>query len=423
MTGHFNVDVGMKLSKRLLPGIFGLCSAIAVVAVQSHAFAQPEVMAQKQTKQSASQKQDLKVQTALSRLTVADGLKIERFSDVSQWGLPRMLALDKQGRLLVSLTDQGRVIRLNQQAEVEVVAEGLDAPHGIALLGEDLLIAEQTGVVKLAKQGDRWGSPQPFIRNLPGGGHSAKTVKVSPDGTIYINVGSSCNVCIEENAMRATLLRFTADGRPAGALQTLGRHAQGAIWATGLRNTQGFAWHPETGDMFATNNGADNRSASKNGPVNDDLPPEHFNQIIAAKNYGWPYCWADIKHAGQMFQDPNFTGEADICKQSQVPAITLPAHSTPIGFTFLQQSRLPESMQQDAIVALHGSWNRRQPSGYALYRVKFRNHQPFATVPFIEGWLQGKQAWGRPVDVIVGADGWLYVSDDQTGWIYRIRND
>lgn len=423
MTNHFNVDATMKLSKRLLSGIFGLCSAIAVIVMQGHAFAQPEVTAQKQAKQPVSQKQDTKVQMALSRLTVADGLKIERFSDVSQWGSPRMLALDKQGRLLVSMTDQGRVIRLNQQAEVEIIAEGLDAPHGIALLGEDLLIAEQTGVVKLAKQGDRWGSPQPFIRNLPGGGHSAKTVKVSPDGFIYINVGSSCNVCLEENAMRATLLRFTADGRPAGALQTLGRHAQGATWATGLRNTQGFAWHPETGDLFATNNGADNRSASKNGPANDDLPPEHFNQIMPAKNYGWPYCWADPNNPRQMFQDPNFTGEADICKQAQAPAITLPAHSTPIGFTFLHRSRLPESMQQDAIVALHGSWNRREPSGHALYRVKFRNHQPVATVTFIEGWLQGKQPWGRPVDVIVGADGWLYVSDDQTGWIYRIRSD
>jgi glucose/arabinose dehydrogenase len=423
MAVHLNSDAAMKLSKRLLTGSLGVCSVVAVVFIQTIALAQTEVPAQKQTTAPASLKQDPKVQTALSRLSVADGLKIELFSDVNQWGSPRMLALDKQGRLLVSLTDQGRVIRLNQQGEVEVIAQGLDTPHGIALLGEDLLIAEQTGVVKLVKQGDRWGSPQPFIRNLPGGGHSSKTVKVSPDGFIYINVGSSCNVCIEENAMRATLLRFTADGRPAGALQTVGRHAQGAIWATGLRNTQGFAWHPETGDLFATNNGADNRSGVKNGPANDDLPPEHLNQIIPAKNYGWPYCWADIKNQGHMFQDPNFTGEADVCKQTQAPAITLPAHSTPIGLTFLHRSRLPENMQQDAIVALHGSWNRRQSSGYALYRIKFRNHQPVATVPFIEGWLQGNQSWGRPVDVIVGADGWLYVSDDQTGWIYRVRND
>ena len=184
------------------------------------------------------------VDQVLSRLNVPAGLKIERFSDLSKWGSPRMLTLDKQGRLLVSLTDQGRVVRLNQLGEVELIAQGLNAPHGIVLLGDDLLIAEQTGVVKLLKQGDHWSAPQPFIRDLPGGGHSLKTVKVSPDGFIYVNVGSSCNVCIENNALRATLLRFSAEGRPAGALLTLGRHAQGAIWATGLRNTQGFAWHP-----------------------------------------------------------------------------------------------------------------------------------------------------------------------------------
>lgn len=402
MTAHLQSTLGSHLRRYLLIGMMGLCNVFGAYTALAQT---PEV------------------DQVLSRLKIPAGLKIERFSDVSQWGSPRMMALDKQGRLLVSLTDQGRVVRLNQQGEVELIAQALNAPHGIALLGDDLLIAEQTGVVKLRKQGDHWGAPQPFIRDLPGGGHSFKTVKVSPDGFIYINVGSSCNVCIENDPLRATLLRFSAEGRPAGALLTLGRHAQGAIWASGLRNTQGFAWHPETGALFATNNGADNRSASRNGPVNDDLPPEHVNLIEAGKQYGWPYCWADIQHPGQMFQDPNFTGEADICKQAQSPVLTLPAHSTPIGLTFLKHSRLPEAMLQDAIIALHGSWNRQQASGYALQRVHFRNHQPVASVPFIEGWWQGSQAWGRPVDVIIGVDGWLYISDDLMGWIYHVRNE
>ena len=400
MTPQLSFISGCQLCRYLLIGFIAFCSTLG----------------------SASAK-NLDPDQALSRLKLPAGLKIERFSDVSQWGSPRMLALDKQGRLLVSLPDQGHVIRLNQQGDVELIAQGLNAPHGIALLGDDLLVAEQTGVVKLLKQADRWGEPQPFIRNLPDGGHRLKTVKVSPDGFIYVNVGSSCNVCAESNPLRATMLRFTADGRPAGALLTLGRHAQSAIWATGLRNTQGFAWHPETGDLFATNNGADHRSASKNSPANDDLPPEHLNLIAPGKQYGWPYCWADPLQPANLFQDPNFTGENDICKQAQSPALTLPAHSTPIGLTFLHHSRLPENIRQDAIVALHGSWNRQQPSGYALQRVKFRNHQPVASVPLIEGWLQGNQAWGRPVDVIVGADGWLYISDDLTGWIYRVRTE
>ncbi|HWU65537.1 MAG TPA: PQQ-dependent sugar dehydrogenase [Methylophilus sp.] len=400
-TAQAQTSPANKVSRFLLMVLAGLCMAIGL----HYAVAQTPA-----------------VDAALSTLGVPAGLKIEQFSDVSAWGAPRMLALDTQGRLLVSLSDTGRILRLNQQGEAEVITQGLNAPHGLALLGDDLLVAEQTGVVKLPKQGDGWGAPQPLIRNLPSGGHSLKTVKVSPDGYIFINVGSSCNVCLEDNPLRATLLRYTADGRPAGAVLTVGRHAQSAIWSTGLRNTQGFTWHPGTGDMFATNNGADNRSAIKNGKTDDDLPPEHLNKIEAGKHYGWPYCWGDPGQPGQLFQDPNFTGEPDICKQAQAPALTMPAHSTPIGITFLQHSRLPTQIQQDAIIALHGSWNRKQPSGYALLRVQFRNQLPVAAVPFISGWLQGQKAWGRPVDVIVGGDGWLYVSDDLTGWIYRIRS-
>lgn len=358
---------------------------------------------------------------ALRNLKAPAGLQIERFSDVSAWGMPRMLALDPQGQLLVSLADTGRILRLDQAGHAEVIAQGLNGPQGLTLLGKDLLVAEQTGVVKLPWQDSHWGPPQPFIRNLPSGGHALKTVKVSPDGYVFVNVGSSCNVCVEDNPLRATLLRFTADGRPAGALVTLGWHAQSAVWATGLRNTQGFTWHPQTGALFATNNGADNRSSQAHGAVDDDLPPEHLNQIEGGKSYGWPYCWGDPAQPGKLFADPNMPSAAAACQQSQAPALLLPAHSTPIGITFLQHSQLPAEMREDAIVALHGSWNRKQPSGYALLRVQFRNQQPVATVPFIEGWLQDNQAWGRPVDVIVGTDGWLYVSDDLNGWIYRIR--
>lgn len=364
----------------------------------------------------------LNIDSALAQLQLPSDLRIERYADLRAYGAPRMLALDRQGRLLVSLTDSGRVIRLHSDGTVELIAQGLNAPHGLALLGDDLLIAEQTGVLKLPKRGDGWGAPQPFINSLPSGGHALKTVKVSPDGFVYVNVGSSCNVCIEEHPLRASLLRFTPEGRPAGALLTLGRHAQSPLWANGLRNSQGMAWHPVTGALFATNNGSDNRSAQKNGEVNDDLPPEHLNLIEGGKHYGWPYCWGDPANPGQLFQDPNLPAEAGICARSQAPAALLPAHSTPLGLTFLQHSHLPAALQNDLVVALHGSWNRAQPSGYALYRVIFRNHQPAEVVPFVTGWLQQGRPWGRPVDVIVGADGWLYVTDDLTGWIYRIRS-
>jgi glucose/arabinose dehydrogenase len=232
---------------------------------------------------------------------------------------------------------------------------------------------------------------------------------------LYVNVGSSCNVCIESDPQRATILRFTISGKPAGALTTLGRHQQSAVWARGLRNSQGFAWHPQTGVMYATNNGADNRSGTKNGVVNDELPPEHLNKIEAGQHYGWPHCW------GNQFEDPNFKATPDFCKTTQAPAVSFRSHTTPIGIAFLDKTNWPAEYQADAIVALHGSWNRKQPAGYQLVRVKFKDGEPSIVEDFVTGWLMGNQSWGRPVDVIVGADGALYVSDDKAGAIYRIR--
>jgi glucose/arabinose dehydrogenase len=206
-------------------------------------------------------------------------------------------------------------------------------------VGDDLLVANQDGIVKLTKNNLGWSKPQPFISGLPSGGHSLKTIKLGADNFLYINVGSSCNVCVEDDPMRATMLRYTLAGKPAGALEVLGRHNSLApIWASGLRNSQGFAWHAKTGQMFATNNGADMRSSTKNGPVNDELPPEHFNQIEAGKHYGWPYCWGKIENTQQQVQDPNFLGPEHFCKTTTPPAITFTSHSTPIGVTFLEKS-------------------------------------------------------------------------------------
>ena len=229
-------------------------------------------------------------------------------------------------------------------------------------------------------------------------------------------------------------MRYTLDGKPAGSLVTVGRHAANPTWASGLRNSQSFAWHPVTGAMFATNNGSDMRSSTKKGKVNDEIPPEHINEIEHGKHYGWPYCWGNIINNNidstamiqiNMSQDPNFIGPENFCSTAKPPAITLISHSTPIGITFLDKTNWPAAYKTDAIVALHGSWNREKPSGYKLVRVNFENNKPVKVEDFVTGWLQNNQAgqqttWGRPVDVITGPDGALYVSDDSAGNIYRI---
>jgi len=359
------------------------------------------------------------------------GFKIEVFADINtkngeQLSGPRMMAFDAKGNLYVSVVASHRVVMLpdhNRDGvadEMVTVAHDLNAPQGIAFIGDTLLIANQDGVVKVNQTQGSWTKPQAFISNLPTGGHTLKNVKLGPDGFLYINVGSSCNVCLENEPMRATILRYTIEGKPAGALVTLGRHQQSAIFARGLRNSQGFAWHPVTGAMYATNNGADNRSNALGGAVNDEVPPEHLNKIEAGKHYGWPHCWGGSKEIGTQIEDPNFKGSVGFCETTQAPVVSFKSHTTPIGISFLDKTNWPSAYRADAIVALHGSWNRKQPAGYQLMRVKFKANEPTEVEDFATGWLKNQQAWGRPVDVAVGADGALYVSDDKANIIYRV---
>ncbi|MEQ1602910.1 MAG: PQQ-dependent sugar dehydrogenase [Methylophilaceae bacterium] len=339
----------------------------------------------------------------------------------------RSLAFDAEGHLYLSTGRDNQVLMLPDRNkdgladEIITVADKLNAPQGLAFVGDKLLVANQDGVVVLEKNAQKpnsqprpAGKISPLISGLATGGHTLKAMKIGPDGFLYLNVGSSCNVCVESDPLRATILRYSVQGQPAGALTTLGRHAASPIWASGLRNSEGMAWQPQTGALYATNHGADMRSGVKNGAADDDLPPEHLNKIEAGKNYGWPHCW------GNQFTDPNFPGAEGFCATTQPPAITFDAHAAPIGITFLNQSNFPPEYRNDAIVALHGSWNRTQPSGYKLVRVKFKQGKPVEVVDFATGWLSKEGAWGRPVDVVVGPDGALYLSDDRAGLVYRI---
>jgi len=220
-------------------------------------------------------------------------------------------------------------------------------------------------------------------------------VLVGTDEHLYVSVGSTCNACLEEDWRRASVLRLPLSGGTA------------SLFARGLRNSVGLAFHPQTGELWGSDNGRD--------LLGDDLPPEEVNRIVAGGDYGWPYCY------GERIPDPDF-GTSERCRQTIPPQVEMQAHSAPLGIAFVEGLAFPESYRRMLLVAFHGSWNRSVPTGYKLVGIPFRAGRPVgAAVDLVGGWLRAGIAWGRPVAPAVGADGALYLSDDRAGAIYRIR--
>jgi glucose/arabinose dehydrogenase len=315
---------------------------------------------------------------------------------------PRMMALDPAGHLVVAERGAGRIVRLPDRDRdgiadgVEVVADGLNAPSSVAFYNDgSLYVGETTRVLRLVPQGDGFGDRQVVVDGLPGGGHSTRTVLFGRDwSTLFVSVGSSCNVCVEEDPRRAAIVRYNPDG------------SRERVYASGLRNAVGITFRPGTDELWATNNGRD--------WLGDDLPPETVNLVREGDDFGWPRC-----HAGRIV-DPDFGGPG-ACDEVVNPAVEMQAHSAPLGLTFYSGQQFPAVYQGDLFVAFHGSWNRTVPTGYKVVRVPMEGGVPGAVEDFAVGWLRDDgSSWGRPVDVLTGPDGSLYVSDDGGGRIYRI---
>ena len=344
----------------------------------------------------------------VQRVKVPEGFSIGIFAQgVSN---ARYMRFTSAGDLLVSSPRESTVFLLERDENGDGRADGmrpllqdLDRPHGLDFHGEWLYVAEVGAVRRVrydALRRTTQGELETIVSNLPkGGGHRTRTVRFGPDGWMYVSIGSSCNACIEADKRRAAIVRYRPDGTGE------------EIYATGLRNSVGFDWQPQTGALFATDNGRDY--------LGDDFPPCELNRVDRGGFYGWPYAHGD------RVPDPKFgAGHEDRIRASTSPVHGFVAHSSPLGITFYRGSAFPSRYRGAAFVAQHGSWNRSRKSGYRVVLLEWDEATgEIQESDFVRGFELNEDVIGRPVDVAVGPDGALYISDDYAGAVYRVSYD
>lgn len=347
----------------------------------------------------------------LENIDLPAGFSIQAFA--TDMGNPRMLAAAEDGSVYVTRPGQGDVVRLRdvdgdgRAEDRTTVVRGLPEVHGIALDGSTLYLVDihNVYVATIAPDGTV-SEPRTILDVLPDAGqHPNRTVRVGPDGMLYISVGSLANAVPAPDSMGATLLRARADGSDL------------RIFAENLRNTIGYDWDPATGELWAMDHNID--------WLGDDEHREELNRVVEGANYGWPHCYDNRTPNPTKDPPEGYDSVAEYCAETTPAVLGYQAHTAPMQMSFYRGDAFPAEYRDDAFVAMRGSWNRYPPVGYEVVRVRFQDGDPVAIEPFASNWLldDGASHFGRLAGLAVTPDGAIIVSDDTNGVLYRITYD
>jgi glucose/arabinose dehydrogenase len=340
--------------------------------------------------------------------TIADRISLPRGFDIQVYSddVPgaRSMTLGDDGTVFVGTRGEGTAYAVRDRNtdytpdSVYVIATDLSSPNGVAFRDGNLYVAEINRILRFDNIEKRLANPpEPVVvsRDFPSEGHHGwKFIAFGPDGYLYVPVGAPCNVCLKDDSIYASITRMKPDGSD---LQ---------VFARGVRNTVGFAWHPVTKDLWFTDNGRD--------LMGDEVPPDELNCApTAGLHFGFPFC-----HGGDI-ADPHF-GRDRACSEFVAPRQKLGPHVAALGMRFYTGTMFPAEYRNQILIAEHGSWNRSTRIGYRITLVRLDGDRVTNYEPFAEGWLRGGDVSGRPVDLLVMPDGSLLVSDDYAGAIYRI---
>ena len=333
----------------------------------------------------------------LDDVELPPGFSIEIYAEVEH---ARSLALGSEGVVFVGNRGSDSVYAIVPKEgagnRVVEIADDLRNPHGVAYYKGDLYVAETKRVLvyrDIVGKLDHPPKPETLNIALPSKSHhGSRYIGFGPDNKLYVSIGVPCNICDEKEFGR--IIRMNPDG------------SDREIWAMGIRNSVGFTWHPDTGELWFTDNGRD--------MLGDDLPPDELNRApTMGLHFGYPYC-----HGGDI-HDPEF-GRGKNCNDYTPPAQKLGAHVAPLGVKFYTGTMFPEEYHGQILIAEHGSWNRSKKVGYRISMVRMEEGEPASYDVFADGWVEGQETKGRPVDLLVLDDGSLLVSDDSNGLVYRI---